>query len=335
MDEKIELTRIGGYIDLNDYFYKLTGRMFYSVEDLVEFGIGVDPEVGYYDKFWFLLNGERVLFKETEKGSYQGYSELVIEELAKRVGIVCAHYDLAFWGNCEGVLSYDFRKTGDKVLTGYDLLEHDIDYVENLISDKDMVDVYGIRGSEELVFDKMNNLEIIWQALDVYFKNHPNKDIVIPKIMTQLEEILIFDLITLQRDRHSFNWSIIERDGDAFVAPLYDNTHVYNFSYRRDGEGNIMGKANDVRSRLTSTSFSVNGNLCKVAEEFIRISDGIYTDRILSMLDTISCDIGGVLQDVDDRYGLNVPMDVKVEYKDAVISNIDSIRSMMGKVNKR
>lgn len=165
----------------------------------------------YQDEIW--------LFRP-EAGKRVSYIELVMEELARDFGIPSAHYDLATYNNKKGVITKYFKKKNCKYLFGEDLLT---EYVEDAlkISEDDF-------STWENAILSHNSLEGIWRSLDYHYRNFKNHESIVWHLMSRLLDIFIFDILTHQKDRHSFNWGVVESDGKIDIQPLYDNEFAFD-----------------------------------------------------------------------------------------------------------
>lgn len=87
--------------------------------------------LGTKDKFWY--EGGQFLFKQVRHGTGEDWAEKVCAELARRLELPHAEYDLAQWetgdGNVRGVRSRNFCPPGAALTLGNELLaEADPDY---------------------------------------------------------------------------------------------------------------------------------------------------------------------------------------------------------------
>lgn len=162
-----------------------------------------------YGHSWFLLPQGRAIFK-TFDSDYQEIktlriiNELLCEELANQLNIKCAHYELATKDKINGVVTYDITKMGQTLYTAFDWFEkNDIQEFENEFK------------SFALIVNhcKENNINID--------KN---------KFMIDLYKLMVFDILTVQGDRHLNNIFIIQdqNDNSLKLAPLLDNEFAFN-----------------------------------------------------------------------------------------------------------
>ena len=147
-------------------------------------------ETNQLHSFTFLYWGKRYYFKEV-KAINQSYNELIGYELAKDFGLEAIPYDLASYNGHIGFLSKDYMQDG------YVRLE---DLLKNYY------------GSSE---DK-NNLD---DAATMLRDTYPPE--VAEKIINDLLDLLMFDIVIGNYDRHDQNIVIDTKNGK--LAPISDN----------------------------------------------------------------------------------------------------------------
>lgn len=175
---------------------------------------------GEFKNVWFHLENGTALFK-TYDGSYKKEArkiritnELICEKLANKMGIPCAKYEPAHFGNSYGLISHNFLGENQSLLTLNDFLM--VNQGEcSLTSISDACDMFKMIGYD------INKKEVIY---DIY-------------------KIMVFDALTLQTDRHAYNVNILKDDKTCkmSVAKLIDNEFAFGlelFSYL-DGFSNV------------------------------------------------------------------------------------------------
>ena len=81
--------------------------------------------LGTKEKFWFRdANGNPWLFKAGRPGTGENWSEKVTCELAKIIGLPCAHYEMAQWKGLEGVVTPKFVPDNGPLVLGNQVLSH-------------------------------------------------------------------------------------------------------------------------------------------------------------------------------------------------------------------
>ena len=163
------------------------------------------------DKFWVFLDDTEVLVRSENLDEcakdYTIYAELLVEELAKQVGIDCAHYDAMKYNGKSGVIS---KNVLDKK------------------KDEGMFDIRSI-SSKKLVPNDLVDIVDIFSAIENLAKTEDISKDLAKKAYFDVAKIAIFDTFTMSNDRHSENIAIIfgkdQKNGEPIfkVAPIFDN----------------------------------------------------------------------------------------------------------------
>lgn len=218
------MKRINGYIDLcsligiEDCNYLDDPKSFDKLsKDIIKSDSAVITkyDCGKNLNFYFFYNGIKYYFKYDLIGN--PYNELIVNEICKKLGIACVSYDLACLGNILGVISKDFKKSGCKYISGYEIIKNCY-----------QKDVEGSNKEESvLYYIHRNSLEGIWHALEYRYKNHPKRAEIVKNIMNDIVKMFIVDILVGQVDRHLNNWYIVEDElGNAFLQPLFDDNRM-------------------------------------------------------------------------------------------------------------
>ena len=206
--------KYSGLIDVNKVFfdkyqYEFDGNMVaLSQQDFVE--------MEHIDKdslCWIKYDNDRYLFKKMEDFSYQCWGELLSERIAFLLGIPCVEYRAVTLGENKGLLAKSFVNDGDTLILGEELFK----------SYYDKIKFPGIHSSN----DKKTSIFHFWNQLDCVSSILDNSESVFgdvsDKINVRLLQMLLFDLITLQENRHPDNWGIIKSLHGIDICPLFNN----------------------------------------------------------------------------------------------------------------
>ncbi len=158
----------------------------------------------------FLLDGKEYFFKECEEK--ECYVELFCEQVARFLGISTVHYDLARMENMTGVFSEGFNPNHCMETSLKEILE---------IFYHDVVCNYTDDFSHAFFVENTFNLENIWEALDYYFRDYKDKNIVVSRIMKQLVDSFILQICTGNSDLHYLNLTVLNEE-EPILAPNYD-----------------------------------------------------------------------------------------------------------------
>ena len=223
--------------------------MYFNIDKL-------DTEILYKDErktgIIFRYNKKNYFFK-TNLLSTDRYNELIAEKIARKLGINNVKYYLGEYGKYKGVVSemFDVRNY------------YSMDYFLN--------DIYKDNCIER------NNLEDIWNALALKFDFDTTK-----KIMDDIVNIFIFDVLIANSDRHPGNLGLIIKNGRAEVAPLFDNDSMLRIHAMENGSYFLGVEEGDFKYYIGEERKE------NILEKFIRISGSEYLNRLRDMLPVIS-----------------------------------------------
>lgn len=190
-----------------------------SATKIREGEIGISSEQ-YGDK-WFMLPKGKAIFKTYKSiidddlfkniRNIRITNELLCQELAKQVGVLCAEYELATKKNITGLVTYDIAKPGEEIIDSYSFF-------------------YNIKESDESkrVYKDDVTFQDYAEAIDIYKINGYKIDK--QKTLKTLYKIILFDCLTVQSDRHSGNLFFLHDPIKQRVklSPLMDNEFAFN-----------------------------------------------------------------------------------------------------------
>lgn len=159
-----------------------------------------------YGKNWFITPKGKAIFKSfdgqfgKEIKNVRIVNELLCNELCKQIGLSCAEYELATYGNANGVVSYDIAGE-NKLINLRQFLSVDKQAKPNLIDCAEVVDKYISAGV------KMDKQQTI----------------------ISLYKIILFDTLTLQTDRNARNINFVfnKKEKSMELAKLIDNEFAF------------------------------------------------------------------------------------------------------------
>lgn len=222
------MVRKDGYLDLDLYFKDLKEKENLTNDDLVSKGLiqKIDDSDYYY---WLKIDNKDYMFKAT---SFKPINELICYELASIMGIEAIPYDLAIYDDKFGVISENYEKNNCKYVSGTMILKN---YYRN--EEKTLIEMGFDKeesDNEKIPYHvQMNNLEVIWQALEY---KYPNYDI--SKCMEKLVLQFIFVILSGQVDKSAHNWEIEEYEDHIDLVPLFDNTLSF-YNILEEGEMSV------------------------------------------------------------------------------------------------
>lgn len=174
-------------------------------------------------KNWVDFAGKKALIKgeaklENER-NYGIYAELIVEELAKKLGIPTAHYDLVKIVDEEG-----------KEVLGV-LSESIIDHGkgESLSSLQSLI---GNEPEEDEIFPDVTSLYFTLDALSDRLYADGYAESQIERILTDYQKRLLFGLLTVDTDKHTQNI--------AFIEKIENGKHTIELSPNFDSESAFL-----------------------------------------------------------------------------------------------
>lgn len=308
------MERINGYLDLTsilnvkksddiDEFLDYLKESNSSVKVIKSYTKHDDILEDSIDQFVFSFeyNGLTYYFKFDSLSN--PLNELICYYIAKDMGLDSVFYDLAMIGGFAGNLSKDYKVKNAKYISG-----------EEIINSVDkMVDAY-----------KYNNLRGIWHCLEVYFKDYPNMQEIVAKLMMKIVKLFIFDLITGHEDRHEENWGVvIYENGDVDLQPIFDNSR----SLEDDPEFVYYGLS------LEGNSISEND---KMIQEFLNVSSSEFSDILPNYLWVISEEnINKIFKLIEEQINCEIPPNIKRYYINVFSINYTFFKNLLNDLKTR
>lgn len=225
------------FINLNELFEK---EYQYDKKDFFHQPFIELETMGKRKKFWFLYNNQKYLYKKADSNLYEIYGELLSTIIASKINIPCASYMPAKFDyenekiddfkDSVGVITPNFLKEKERLVPIGEVIQQVLkDYVNKDLDRQKLYDVNGLDLKDAI--QKMNSLEDLWPIFDIYLEDYPNKHKFVKMLMEELVKIYFFDLITLQGDRHVWNFGIILGPNYTVrMPPIYDNANMCNLN---------------------------------------------------------------------------------------------------------
>lgn len=224
---------------------------------------------------WIKYHDNSYLFKYFPDFKNNVWGELLSQEFAKKLGIPCAEYHTAFFRDKKGLLSKQMLEEKETLILGYEVFQDFLNSATKKGKKKDILkkifDNYlipeKIRNYSSLtqsnaVFSRLNTLDQIWDILEE--KNDIKED-EIQIIINSFVNMLLFDIFTLQGDRHPNNWGLIKTEKSYRASPLFDNSTSFGLG------SPFMDK--------TITNFKNEFMYAKSVEDYERVDKIVYLAR--------------------------------------------------------
>lgn len=175
------------------------------------------------------------------------FAEILGEELAKIIGLECAHYEPIIIDGINYVASLDLNNT-DK----FNLF---VSYIK-----------------EGCLF----NLYSIWNPLEENFKD-------VTKLMESVTLMYIFDLLFMNCDRHFENFGVLENNPEQLI--ILDNGLIFD-EYLPPTISSIYGEDDQLNSYYDLENY-LNDSSEEFIETFIKIFDSLPPERFNEVLEEV------------------------------------------------
>ena len=191
---------------------------------------------GRKPKIW-LSDGQNLFLFKINAMNYENYAELIASELAQQCGLETAHYDLAIYKGKTGIVTPNFLKPNDIIISG-----------EEILNDGTKI---ARQNNFKITLD--NSLESIVIALNLRY-GFTNID----EIINSLISMWCFDLLISESDRNMRNWSIISNKEGIKLAPIYDCSTMAFLNNDISSYMNRLYSYNTLLSMLDSLKLSMH-----------------------------------------------------------------------------
>lgn len=203
------MNRKNGYLKLNKILRK---------EEIPVFSTKAITKIGAYYNHYIKIEDQK-FFVKNDDGWEQ---ELICCEFLKKLGIDTVEYDIALINDEKYIISLDYRKKDYKYISGSEIIDGFYNNVKKI--DQSYFLNFNIKPDEviEKVRYDLNNLENIWQALTLWYKDNPEQESIVANLMEELEKrFLIRSILLMDSDYHPDNWCI-EEGKNINLVPNYD-----------------------------------------------------------------------------------------------------------------
>lgn len=189
-------------------------------------------------KIWLSFEGNSYLFK-TDASNYEIWAELLAYELGKQCKLDMAEYDLGIYKGQYGVISKNFLNQDEFIMSGEVMLE----FAQKIMYDN----------NKDKVTNSIEDIIGLLKKLSAILENKYSND----KIVEPLIKMWAFDGLIMESDRNPSNWSIIEKNNEFRLSPIYDcstmarmNNNINDFILKLRNGYNIESLTNDIKYQL-------------------------------------------------------------------------------------
>lgn len=216
-EETIKLVKnyIINYFNINKQVFDLDKILYIKPEYF-------EKSVGKRNKLFLFDN--QIIYKEKKAYSLENFSEVFCYQFLKKFDINTAEYYFSNYKNSDGVITKNFINSEDFFIDGTKLIDTYLTYLET----RKIEFSTKLNHNIELI-TKYNNIDDLNKMFE-FFSSIYNIDI--NTIVNSLKKIFVIDLLFFQSDRNSHNWGILinKTNNKVQLAPLYDNSNIFNFN---------------------------------------------------------------------------------------------------------
>jgi len=354
----------GMYINLNEILekeYGFDGKNLFQ-KDYIEI-----ETIGKRNKFWFNIKGNKFMYKKATTSIYEAYGELIAMSIAKYLDLPCASYQLAKFDyssdsdsgfkNSYGIITRNFLKEDERLVAIGEIISSVTStYIRTSKSKEEEFNILGF--DDETAVNKLNNIEDLWAILDIYFINRPDRNKIVKDIMNFLVELYFFDILTLQGDRHIWNFGIIINDktGEVKPAPLFDNSNIFNLNIPkiikqfietiRSNKLSLPNKKEKIENSINNLMYHSTMQFCIGSDDFtnlpnlfkkrkqldsldyfLKISGKEYIDKCLGKIELLEqITIEKILEDIEVTFGFAFIYDLQLYLTTIFKLNLNKIK---------
>lgn len=234
---------------------------------------GTSEGSGRSEKVWLQNSetGQIGLFKfKKDVGTTDHISECIAYHLAMELEIPCAKFELGTYRGREGSMSYNIIQNPNEIL------------IEGIYFIYYMYPTYN---DETFIDEKTGHkysIEMIVKCIESFVS------------IDMLLNMLLFDFLIGNTDRHQSNWAMISSDSKMDWSPLYDNSSSLCAYISNDQANSYLGKDKKRWQSLIDTK-SKSLIRCKLNDDkrpthltVLRYTKDLYFDKTSEMVKKIS-----------------------------------------------
>lgn len=272
---------------------------------------------GRKEKVWFIKDGIKYLYK-FGASYYEIYAELIAEKLGKQCGIQMASYRVATYKNSVGVLTKNFLKPGELIISS-DKLKKAVSFIyeEN-----------NINGSL-----KDNTVSNLLEAAFTYDSTTNTE-----KLYKELIKRWMFYGVIMESDKNETNIAFKKKRTKLSLTPDYDNSTMCRLNENINSLLTEISMTSDVhnvtvniKQALKLTSDSSDDFL----EDFEKLSEK-KPELVSELFENIKkIDLDKAIKSVELENKISVPWEVKTYLNLTINSRIKDMEIILNIKNKQ
>ena len=283
-----------------------------SYEILDEKYRGRKPKIG------LKKDGKKYLFKYGVV-NYESYAELIAEQLGIQAGIEMAHYEAAVMLGKLGVITTNFLKSEDLIMTSDKLRE----YIQILFNENNIN--YDVKDSSIL-----NIIEAAWT-----YDGNINVEILSNELMKRW----VFYGLILESDKNSTNISFIKTPEGLKLSPDYDNSSMCQLNKNINNMIPMLYRGYDIYSFTDGVNnqlhLSKKTENLSFLEEF-KVFAEKYSDVCMQILESFDAiDVDKAIETVEMINKIDVPYEVKFWVNKVINTRLADLKAIYKNVSKK
>lgn len=240
-------------------------------------------QLGTKEKFWFIENNIKKLFKVGLPNSGDNWVEVVVSEICNLLDIPHAKYEFATYANKKGTITTNIVPDEGRLVHGNELLAR-VFKKFNLEYEQDTF--YKVKKH------RIQTIALLMQETSII---KPPFDLKKSKSFSSAFEMfigyVILDCLISNQDRHHENWAIIVYGEEVFLSPTYDHASGLGSKEsekRKEERLNTKDKNFMVKAfvKKAKTAFYDKGKIVKTIDS-VRICGKINKEATLFWLNNI------------------------------------------------
>lgn len=266
---------------------------------------------GRKSKKTFIKNNKEYIFKY-DLVNFEVYAELIAEQIGKQMGIIMAHYLLAEYNGIVGVLTPNFLKTNDKIMS--------IDYFKEFVEKMSLENNVILNIKEHSVFNIVNAASVFDVTIDAN------------NLFLSLAKRWLFYGLIMESDKNPTNIAFIKHGTKINLSPDYDNSNMARLNENIDlfldslksGETDIYHYTDPIKQSLTMFNDSSDNFL----DEFKIFCEKYSNEAGILMASLLKVNVDAAINEVERINKCTIPWSVRYWVKKAIVARFNDIKSI-------
>lgn len=266
---------------------------------------------GRKSKKTFVKNDKEYIFKY-DLTNFEVYAELIAEQIGKQMDIDMAHYLLAEYNGTIGVLTPNFLKAEDKIMS----IDYFKDFVEKMSLENNVV----LNIKEHSVFNIINAASVFDASIDA------------SNLFLSLAKRWVFYGLIMESDKNPTNIAFIKRGAKIILSPDYDNSSMARLNENIDlfldslksGATDIYHYTDHIKQALTM----FNNGSENFLEEFKIFCEKYSYEACEIMKSLLKVDIEDAISEVEHLNKCSIPWSVRYWIKKVIVARFNDIKNI-------